>query len=233
MNYKNIARMCGDKKEHVEQIWVAISMFIITVLYEYVSIRFVPGYSLNIYEFLGTWSGLVCVWLARTTNILCWPWGIFSSLMLGMFFSQIGLPGQQWLNWGYFLIIQLWAWPYWIFGGVERTALPITVLSWRSRLLFLAVLGMGTIATYSLIDILAPGSFHPWLDALVVSSSIVAQYLLGRKKLESWILWIGPVNMVSIALFYLAGAYTLTALYIAFFIHALFAFRTWAKRNKQ
>jgi nicotinamide mononucleotide transporter len=208
-------------------------MFAVTALYEYISIRFVSGYSLNIYEFLGTWSGLVCVWLARTTNILSWPWGIFSSVMLGIFFSQIGLPGQQWLNWGYFLIIQLWAWPHWAFGGKDKTDLPITVLSWKSRLVALGVLILGTFGTYALIDVFTPGSFHPWLDALVVASSVVAQFLLGRKKVESWILWFGPVNMVSIALFYLAGAYTLMALYIAFFIHAAFALRTWAKRNEQ
>lgn len=233
MNYKHISRLCGTRKEHVEQLKVAAIMFAVTALYEYISIRFVPGYSLNIYEFLGTWSGLVCVWLARTTNILSWPWGIFSSVMLGIFFSQIGLPGQQWLNWGYFLIIQLWAWPHWAFGGKDKTDLPITVMSWRSRLFALGVLILGTLGIYLLIDVFTPGSFHPWLDALVVASSVVAQFLLGRKKVESWVLWLGPVNMVSIALFYLAGAYTLMALYVAFFIHAAFALRTWAKRNEQ
>lgn len=233
MNHKNISRLWGTRKEHAEQLKVAALMFVVTALYEYVSICFVPGYSLNMYEFLGTWSGLVCVWLARTTNILSWPWGIFSSVMLGVFFGQIGLPGQQWLNWGYFLIIQLYAWPYWAFGGEDKTDLPITVMSWKSRLFVLGVLILGTLGIYSLIDVFAPGSFHPWLDALVVASSIVAQFLLGRKKVESWVLWLGPVNMVSIALFYLAGAYTLTALYVAFFIHAAFALRTWAKHNKQ
>jgi nicotinamide mononucleotide transporter len=232
MNYRNISRLWGNRAEHIEQLRVALIMFVVTAIYEYVSIQFVPGYSLNVYEFLGTWSGLVCVWLSRTTNILCWPWGIFSSVMLGVFFSQIGLPGQQWLNWGYFLIIQLWAWPHWAFGGVGKTDLPISTLSWKSRLLGLVVLIAGTIGIYYLIDIFVPGSFHPWLDATVVASSIIAQYLLGQKKVESWILWLGPVNMLSIVLFYLAGAYTLMALYVAYFIHAIFALGTWAKHNE-
>jgi len=232
MNFKKISRLWGNRNEHIEQLKVAAIMFAVTTLYEYISIHFIPEYSLNMYEFLGTWSGLVCVWLARTTNILSWPWGIFSSILLGVFFSQIGLPGQQWLNWGYFLIIQLWSWPHWTFGGVGKTDLPITVLSWRYRVLALLVLIVGTIGIYSLIDLFVPGSFHPWLDALVVASSVIAQYLLGRKKVESWILWLGPVNILSIALFYLAGAYTLMALYIAFFIHAAFALRNWAKRKE-
>jgi nicotinamide mononucleotide transporter len=57
----------------------------------------------------------------------------------------------------------------------------------------------------------------------------VAQWLLGRKKLESWYLWLGPVNVLSIILFLLSGAYVVTALYVAFLIHAIFAIKSWKK----
>ncbi|MEK7641714.1 MAG: nicotinamide riboside transporter PnuC [Patescibacteria group bacterium] len=232
MAYTKVKRLLGTKKEHIEQLKVGVIMFAATTVYVLLSKYFVPNYSLNVFEFIGTWAGLICVWLSRTRNILCWPWGIVSSLALGVFFSQIGLPGQQWLNWGYFVIIQLWAWPHWAFGGKEDTELPVTVLSWKGRILTLVFMVLGTVLAYSLIDVFVPGSLYPWLDALVVTSSVIAQFLLGRKKVESWILWLGPVNLVSIALFFLAGAYTLTALYVAFFIHAAFALTTWTKVNK-
>ncbi len=219
----------GNKKENLEQIGIALSMFFVTALYELISRHFVPGYSFNIYEFIGTWSGLVCVWLSRTRNILCWPWGIVSSVALGFFFQQIGLPGQQWLNWVYFTLVQLWSWPYWAFGGEAYTALPVTRLTWRERFLTLLTIVVGTAAIYFLIDIFVAGSHYPWLDSLVVASSVTAQFLLGKKKVESWILWLGPVNLVSVVLFFLTGAYTLTALYIAFFIHAIFALKAWVK----
>ncbi len=231
IHYK-IIRLLGTKKDNLEQLKVAALMFVVTALYELLSRHFIPSYNFNIYEFLGTWTALVCVWLSRTRNILCWPWGIISSVVLGIFFSQIGLPGQQWLNWGYFVVIQIWAWPHWAFGGKEQKELPVTVLSWKGRIITLLSIVLGTFITYSLIGVLVPGSLYPWLDALVVASSVIAQYLLGKKKVESWLLWLGPVNMVSIILFYLAGAYTLTALYFAFFIHAAFALNTWVKVNK-
>lgn len=229
MIMNKIIKLFGTKEENIEQVKVAILMFLVTALYESISRYYIPEYAFNIYEFLGTWSGLICVWLSRTRNILCWPWGIASSLFLGVFFGQIGLPGQQWLNWGYFFVIQLWAWPYWVFGGEKQTELPVTVLSWWGRITTVLVIIFGTVGIYSLIDIFVPGSHYPWLDALVVVASVVAQFLLGKKKVESWILWMGPVNMLSIVLFYLTGAYTLTALYIAFFVHAIFALRAWAK----
>lgn len=226
-------RLFGNAAAHRENLLVMFAMLAVTLLYEYASYVFAPGFVFNIYEFIGTWSGLTCVWLTRTRNVLCWPWGIISSLALGMFFSQIGLPGQQWLNWGYFLVIQLWAWPYWVFGGENRTELPVTKLSAHGRALAVGTLALGTFVVYKAIDFFVPGSFFPVLDALVVASSVVAQFLLGRKNIESWLLWLGPVNMVSIYLFYSVGAYTLTALYVAFFIHAALALREWHMLEKK
>ena len=221
----------GSKKDNIEQFKVAVAMLIVTAAYELVSQHFISGNSFNMYEFIGTWTGLVCVWLSRTTNILCWPWGIVSSLALGVFFEQIGLPGQQWLNWVYFAVIQLWAWPYWAFGGEKHTELPVTRMKWLERIIAVLAIVAGTVVIHFLIDIFVAGSHYPWLDSLVVASSVTAQFLLGKKKVESWILWLGPVNLVSIALFFLTGAYTLTALYIAFFIHAVFALKEWTKIN--
>lgn len=229
MNTKNgaVQRFIGSRANHLENGYVTVAMLLVTVLYELFSKAVFPDFTFNVYEFVGTWSGLVTVWLCRTQNVLCWPWGILSALAFGFFFGSIGLPGQQWLNWGYFLVIQLWAWPNWAFGGEAKTELPITFLGVRGRLVALLSVLVGTALIYVLIDTFVPGSRYPILDATVVSASVVAQFLLGRKNVESWYLWFGPVNLLSIILFYLSGAYTVMALYIAFFIHAGCAIRKW------
>ncbi|MEY2665534.1 MAG: hypothetical protein RLZZ480_639 [Candidatus Parcubacteria bacterium] len=222
-----LTRLLGDRQAHKEHLVVVLSMFLVTALYEYIATLVIPDYVVNWYEFAGTFSGLVCVWLTRTQNVLCWPWGIVSSVAFGFFFKEIGLPGQQWLNWGYFLAIQLWAWPYWVFGGANLTELKVTRLSVVGKVLTVLAVAVGTVAIYKLIGYFAPGSLYPVLDALVVAASVTAQYLLGRKVIESWWLWLGPVNLLSIALFFAAGAYVVMALYVAFFIHAIFALREW------
>jgi nicotinamide mononucleotide transporter len=222
-----VKRLFGDIQAHKEHVLVVVAMLLVTVLYEFLATKFIPDFSINWYEFVGTWSGLICVWLTRTQNVLCWPWGIVSSVAFGFFFAQIGLPGQQWLNWGYFLAIQLWAWPYWVFGGEAHTELKVSRLTLRGKLLAGGAVVVGTYIVYKLIGYIAPGSLYPVLDALVVAASVTAQYLLGRKKIESWWLWLGPVNLLSIVLFYAAGAYVVMALYVAFFIHAAIALRDW------
>jgi nicotinamide mononucleotide transporter len=227
IDIRPIKALIGTKDEYIESMKVAVGMAIVVFLYEIISSVIIPDFQLNWFEIIGTWTGLICVWLARTQNILTWPWGIISVGMLGYFFATIGLPGQQWLNWGYFLIIQFWAWPQWSFGGKQATVLPVTLLTNKARLILLAIALLATGVIYFLIDIIVPGSTLPLLDATVVASSIVAQYLLGLKKVESWLLWLGPVNLLSIILFFIAGAYTVMALYIAYFIHAIWALRTW------
>jgi nicotinamide mononucleotide transporter len=208
-------------------------MLAVTAAYEAAAAHVAPDYSFNAYEFVGTWSGLICVWLSRTRNIQCWPWGIVSSVAFGFFFADIGLPGQEWLNLVYFTLVQVWSWPYWAFGGEARTELPVTTQSWTMRLVTVAAIVAGTALTYKLIGVFSPGSFHPILDSIVTASSVIAQYLLGRKQVESWILWLGPVNLLSVILFFEAGAYTVTALYVAYFVHALFALRSWKDAKKE
>lgn len=222
-----VRRFIGSGREHRESLYVAVIMLVIAALYEFLSSLVFSDFSFNIYEFVGTWSGLTTVWLCRTENVLCWPWGIVSALMFGFFFGNIGLPGQQWLNWGYFLIIQIWAWPNWAFGGEALEELRVSALGVKGRFVTLLGVVLGTSIVFLLIDTLVPGSQYPILDATVVAASVVAQLLLGRKNVESWYLWLGPVNALSIILFYLAGAYMVMALYIAFFIHAVFAIKSW------
>ncbi len=222
-----MVRLGGNKAEHLENILVTLAMLAVTLMYEAFSWYFIPDFQFNWFECIGTWSGLVTVWLARTQNILSWPWGIVSAASLGYFFMQIGLSGQQWLNWGYFMVMQIWAWPYWAFGGANKTPLPVSRLSVRGWVSMLLAVVVGTGVVYALISVIVPTSHYPILDSIVVASSVVAQLLLGQKKLESWYLWLGPVNVLSVVLFVLSGAYVVLALYVAFLIHAVFAIRSW------
>lgn len=229
---KTIQRIFGTKEAFKESLFVAIAMLAVTAVYEYSMSIVISDFTINYYEFFGTWFILNAVWLVRTQNIQNWLWGILGVLALGVFFRDIGLPGQQWLQWAFFLPVQIWSWYFWLVGGPRKEELKVTVLSGKERVVWLGAIVVSTSFVYVFIDKLSPGSLYPLLDALVVVASMSAQFLMGRKKVESWVLWLGPVNMVSIVLFYLAGAYVLTALYIAFFVHAIFGVKSWSRSIK-
>ena len=60
-------------------------------------------------------------------------------------------------------------------------------------------------------------------------SSLIGQYLLALKRIESWIIWIG-VNSVAAGLFAWKGLWLTTLLYLVFIVLSAVGWRTWAKR---
>lgn len=61
----------------------------------------------------------------------------------------------------------------------------------------------------------------------VVAASVIAHLLLMAKKVESWWLWIGPVNVSAIGLHLVTGAYMFAALYVVFLVNAFVGHAQW------
>ena len=65
-------------------------------------------------------------------------------------------------------------------------------------------------------------------DAATLSVSVVAQYLLDRKYLETWPVWL-IVNVASIWLYGNAHMWLFTGLYVFFFFNAFWGWWEWRK----
>ena len=66
----------------------------------------------------------------------------------------------------------------------------------------------------------------PWLDALPTAASITGQWLLGRKIVDNWPVWLG-VNLVSVALFAYKGLWLTVVLYALFAVLSAVGWRAW------
>jgi nicotinamide mononucleotide transporter len=219
----------GTRNYTIESIWIGLVMAAAVSLYAIVAYGPEP-WTWNWFEITGTWTISVSIWLTRTQNLQSWIWGIVGTILIGIFFFQIDLTGQMILNLGYFLPVSVWAWYNWAEKG-EPEDFPPSRLSWNMRMLMLAGMMILAAITMSVITWINPATQYPPFDALVVAASIIAQYLLGLKKVESWWLWLGPVNALSIFLFAMTGAYVLAGLYVVYFIHAAFAIRSWSVKQ--
>jgi len=69
----------------------------------------------------------------------------------------------------------------------------------------------------------------PWWDAFPTAVSVVGQWLLGRKYVENWPVWIA-VDVVGAALFAYKGLWLTTLLYVVFVAMAAVGWRSWALR---
>ena len=68
----------------------------------------------------------------------------------------------------------------------------------------------------------------PWWDAFPTAGSVIGQWLLGRKHVENWAVWVG-VNVVSVALFAYKGLWLTVLLYSVFIALSLQGWRAWGR----
>ena len=68
----------------------------------------------------------------------------------------------------------------------------------------------------------------PWWDAFPTAVSLVGQFLLGRKFIENWAVWI-VVNVVSVALFAYKGLWLTVGLYAVFIALSAVGWRAWKR----
>ena len=82
-------------------------------------------------------------------------------------------------------------------------------------------------ATLGIWQLLQPygGSASFW-DALTTSLSLGSQWLLNRKKLESWLGWIA-VDVIYVPLYLWKQLYLTAVLYALFLVLAVMGYRAW------
>jgi nicotinamide mononucleotide transporter len=71
----------------------------------------------------------------------------------------------------------------------------------------------------------------PFLDAATTALSIVATWMMAKKKLEHWLIWI-VVDTISIGMFILKGLYPTTLLFSVYTILAVYGYFEWKKAIK-
>jgi len=69
----------------------------------------------------------------------------------------------------------------------------------------------------------------PWWDGFATGLSLVGQFLLGRKFIENWLIWLA-VNIVSVGLFIHKGLWLTVGLYAVFAVLSVAGYVAWRQR---
>ena len=125
-----------------------------------------------------TATSLWSVWITQRRNVLALPVGIVSVVLMGWFFADVGLVGQQWLQWGYYLPVQFWAWALvdpWRRGPdrAHRHPSALDLPSCRAR----SRRGGGTLVLGRLLDAGWDEALYTYWDASIVAASVLAMLL--------------------------------------------------------
>lgn len=164
-------------------------------------------------ETFGFVTGAACVFLVVRQNIWNFPLGLANNIFFLVLFGQARLFADAGLQIVY-IVLGVQGWYNWLFGGKGRSALHVRRASWPLLLLTLGFVPLGT--WLLMLMLRAMNGAAPLLDALTTALSLAAQFLLNRKVLENWWLWI-TADVIYIYL-YLTRELRLTAVLYAVFL---------------
>lgn len=185
------------------------------------------GQTLTMTEVIGFITGVAGVWLTIRQNILCFPIGIINVLIYAyMFYSpNVRLYADALLQLIY-MILLIYGWISWN-KSKNSSDQPIRINRYFStRLLFISAISW---ITLGLILSKSTDAALPWVDAGLAVLSLVAQWMIAKKMIENWIVWI-VVNSAYIPL-YLYKDLKLTALlYAIFLVLAIKGLMEWQKK---
>lgn len=178
---------------------------------------------LNLTEVFGFITGGACVWLTVKQNIWLWPVSIANNIFFIILFLQSQLYADMSLQVVY-IVLEILGWYWWLHGGQNNSRLTVS----KARPLTLAILAVLLIvATYGVTLFLSSiNDSAPFLDALTTVMSLIAQYLLTRKLIENWYVWIAA-DVIYIGLYAAKNLYLTSGLYFIFLCMCIAGLREW------
>src|SRR5690554_6267753 len=184
-------------------------------------------------ELAATVTGLASVWLSVRRNIWCWPTGLVMVTLYIFIFYEAKLYSDMGLQVVY-IFMQIYGWYYWLSGtkdGARDDEVPVTRLSSRQLAATWALGLAGIVALGYVMDTYTDASLAYW-DAATTVLSLIAQWFLGKKILESWVFWI-TVDVLAVGVYLAKGLYLTSGLYVVFLGMAAAGLFEWLKIYRQ
>ncbi|HSO88952.1 MAG TPA: nicotinamide riboside transporter PnuC [Draconibacterium sp.] len=185
----------------------------------------------NKIELLGAILGILYIVFSIRQNILTWPTGLLTSLLYIIVFFKSGLYAAMSLQ-GYYVVISIYGWFFWL-RGKNSDSKSVLAVRFTKKKLWIKI-GTVSILIYSLILIILlkfSDSDVPFLDSLTTSLSIVATWMLAKKYIEHWIIWIF-VDAVSSGLYIYKNLWPTVVLFMVYTVMAFLGYIEWKKDLK-
>jgi nicotinamide mononucleotide transporter len=132
--------------------------------------------------------GIVSVWLSVREHVVSWPTAIVSVSLYFFVFKDARLYADMGLQ-VFYAAISAYGWYHWLYGGANRSELEVS-LTPRAVWLGLPVawilgtLGLGTLL-FRTTD-----AAVPYVDSALTVGSLLAQWMMTRKYVENWAIWV-------------------------------------------
>jgi nicotinamide mononucleotide transporter len=180
----------------------------------------------NRWEILAVVFGIISVYLSTREHIWSWPTALINVGLYFVVFYEAKLYADMGLQVVYFGL-SLYGWYEWLYGGENRTELHVSRTS-RTLGVRLAIIGVVCAAALGTALARFTDAALPYLDSATTSTSLVAQWMMTRKILENWAVWM-VVDVVYVGMFIFKKLYLTAGLYSVFFVLAAMGYVQWKR----
>jgi nicotinamide mononucleotide transporter len=179
---------------------------------------------MNPTELLAVAFGIASVFLSARQNVWSWPLGIINVALYVIVFHGAKLYADMGLQVVY-VVLALYGWWHWLHGGANRGELRVSRVPPREVVLLAIAFFAGTAALSTILSRATDASV-PVADSALTAASLVAQYMMTRKYVECWLVWI-VADVAYVALFIYKSLWLTAGLYLVFCILAVVGWRQW------
>ena len=186
-----------------------------------------PNYLIAL-ELIAVVFGIISVLFARKNNILVYPTGLVSTILYVYILFEFQLYGDLIINF-YYTIMSFLGWYLWSKTKDGHDEFPISTINRKeilvSTLIFTITLTFVALV-YHFFD-----KFTNWtayVDALTTGLFFVGMWLMAKRKIENWILWI-IADAISIPLYFYKGLTFSSFQFILFTIIAILGYKEWKR----
>lgn len=185
----------------------------------------------NKIELLGAILGVLYIRFSIKQNIFTWPTGILTSALYIVVFFNSALYAAMGLQF-YYVAISIYGWYYWLKGKKvdNKSLLPVRAVN---KKLWIKIGVISILLYFSILFVLVKFSDSdvPFMDSLTTTLSITATWMLARKYIENWVIWIF-VDFASIGLYIYKSLWPTVILFVVYTVLAFFGYIEWKKDLK-
>jgi nicotinamide mononucleotide transporter len=177
-------------------------------------------------EWVAVITGFACVWLAARESLWNFPTAIISCALYVFVYLGKQLYADCGLQ-GFFIAMSLYGWYEWQYGGTRQSALVVTRTTAREWGLVTLGIGLFTAGFGYYLRHYTDDTLPYW-DSFTTAGSLAAQFLLVRKRLENWLLWI-LVDIIYVPILWYKQLYPTSGLYALYLVLAVYGYVEWRR----
>ena len=183
-----------------------------------------------ILQIVGVALGLLYLWLEYKANIWLWVVGMLMPCVHSILYFKSGLYADFAMQ-IYYITAGLYGLAVWAMGH-KRSKKPLKIAHTPLRLVApLAAIYAALHAAIYFVLVRFTDSTVPFWDSMTTAMSMVAMWLLARKYIEQWLVWL-VVDAITVGLYIYKGIPLTAALYTLYTVLAFVGYLRWRRMTE-